>query len=158
MSSQDAIGRMDHIGIAVKSIDEARKFYETQLGATYVRTSVHHSGGFRLGIFDLDGFCIELLEPIDPDGFLAKFIEKRGEGVHHITLQTPNLEKKVDSLESNGVRIVDKNLDQTQGGVDAFISPRSSHGVLIQLGQNLGPLNTPPYWESRNEESEPNED
>ncbi len=147
MAERKAIGRMDHIGIAVRSIDEARKFYEDQLGAKFISSHIHHSSEFKLGIFDLDGFCIELLEPIDPNGFLAKFIEKRGEGVHHITLQTPDLDKQTQRLEENGVRVVDKNLDQTQGGVDAFISPKSSHGVLIQLGENIGPLNTPPYWE-----------
>ena len=148
MSEKKAVGRVDHIGIAVKSIEEARKFYEGQLGAKHVRSSVHYSGEFKLGIFDLDGFCIELLEPIDPDGFLAKFIEKRGEGIHHVTLQTPDLDNTTQQLEENGVRIVDKNLDREHGGVDAFISPRSSHGVLFQLGENLGPLNNPPYWES----------
>ena len=151
MEPNQSIGRIDHIGIAVKSIDEARKFYEGQLGAKFVRTSIHHSGEFKLGIFDLDGFCLELLEPIDPEGFLARFIEKRGEGVHHITLQTPNLEQTVDQLEEKGVRVVDKNYAIEKGGVDAFISPKSTNGVLIQLGQNIGPLNTPPYWEEGND-------
>ena len=147
MKHSGSIGRMDHIGIAVRSIDQARKFYEDQLGAKFVREFVHLSGDFKLGIFDLDGFCIELLEPINPDGFLAKYIERRGEGIHHITLQTPNLPEQCHRLEENGVRVVDKNFDQDSGGVDAFISPKSSHGVLIQLGENLGPLNTVPFWE-----------
>ena len=143
----EPIGKFDHIGIAVKSIDEARKFYEDQLGATLLSIHTHYSGEFKLGIFDFNGFCIELLEPIDENGFLAKFIEKRGEGVHHITLQTPGLDETSNRLEEAGVRVVDKNLDRDQGGVDAFISPKSSHGVLIQLGENVGPLNNPPYWE-----------
>ncbi len=147
MKHSGSIGRMDHIGIAVRSIDQARKFYEDQLGAKFVREFEHFSGDFKLGIFDLDGFCIELLEPINPDGFLAKFIERKGEGVHHITLQTPNLPEQCSRLEENGVRVVDKNFDRDTGGVDAFISPKSSNGVLIQLGENLGPLNTVPFWE-----------
>ena len=147
MAKTDPIGRFDHIGIAVRSIEEARKFYEEGLGATLRSISVHHSGEFKLGIFDLEGLCIELLEPIDPDGFLAKFLERRGEGVHHITLQTPGLEKRVEQLEEGGFRVVDKHFSTDEGGVDAFISPKSSHGVLIQLGENLGPLNNPPYWE-----------
>ena len=148
MNTTSAIGKMDHIGIAVRNIEQARKFYEDQLGAKFVREFVHFSGDFKLGIFDLDGFCIELLEPINPDGFLAKFIERKGEGIHHITLQTPNLSEQCNRLEENGVRVVDKNFDRDTGGVDAFISPKSSHGVLIQLGENLGPLNTVPFWES----------
>lgn len=138
---------MDHIGFAVHSIDDALEFWQNQLGATLERLDDHHSGDFKLGILDLHGFCIELLEPINPDGFLAKYLEKRGEGIHHITLQTPNLIEKVEDLEAQGVRVVDKHFDQAEGGVDAFISPKSSHGVLIQLGENVGPLNNPPFWD-----------
>lgn len=147
MSKREAIGRFDHIGFAVHSIEDARKFWEDQMGATLRTISDHHSGDFRLGIFDLDGLCVELLEPINPDGFLAKYLEKRGEGVHHITLQTKDLEAKADRLEAQGVRVVDKHYSVDEGGVDAFLSPKSTHGVLIQLGENLGPLNNPPHWE-----------
>lgn len=147
-SSKKPIGKLDHIGFAVHSIDEARKFWEDQMGATMQRVVDHHSGDFRLGILDLHGFCIELLEPTNPDGFLQKYLEKRGEGVHHITLQTRELIDKVEALEEAGVRVVDKHFDKDQGGVDAFISPKSSHGVLIQLGENVGPLNNTPFWES----------
>ena len=143
----EPIGKLDHIGFAVRSIDEAREFWEGQLGARMERVVDHHSGDFRLGILDLHGFCIELLEPINADGFLQQYLDKRGEGIHHITLQTPELKEKVTKLEENGVRVVDKHLEEAEGGVDAFISPKSSHGVLIQLGQNIGPLNTTPYWE-----------
>ena len=146
--TKEPIGKLDHIGFAVHSIEEARKFWEDQLGATLQRVVDHHSGDFRLGILDLHGFCIELLEPTNPDGFLQKYLEKRGEGVHHITLQTPELIQKVSGLEDAGVRVVDKHFDKDEGGVDAFISPKSSHGVLIQLGENVGPLNNAPYWES----------
>lgn len=117
------------------------------MGATLRTLTDHHSGDFKLGIFDLDGLCVELLEPINPDGFLAKYLEKRGEGIHHITLQTRDLEEKAAQLESQGVRVVDKHFSTEEGGVDAFLSPKSTHGVLIQLGENLGPLNNPPHWE-----------
>ena len=99
-----------------------------------------------MGIFDLHDFCIELLEPMSPDGFLAKYLAKRGEGIHHITLQTPDLVRKVAVMEENGIRIVDKHLDDPNF-LDAFISPTSAHGILFQLGQTPGPLNNPPYWE-----------
>ncbi len=147
MTSNSAVGRIDHIGFAVRDIDEARKFWEGCLGATLQSRFTHYSGDFELGIFDLNGFCIELLAPIHPDGFLAEFINKRGEGVHHITLQTPNLVNQCQNLSDKGIKVVDMNLDVEKGGVDAFISPSSSHGVLIQLGENLGPLNTLPYWQ-----------
>ena len=145
-SGDGAIGRLDHIGIAVHSIDTARAFFEGVLGARHRLTQDHASGDFRVALFDLHDFCIELLEPINPDGFLARFLAKRGEGFHHLTLQTPDLASKVAALERQGVRVVDKHLDDPQA-VDAFISPKSAHGLLIQLGQTLGPLNNPPYWQ-----------
>ena len=138
----EPIGRIDHIGIAVKSIEAARPFFEEVLGARFRSENDHPSGDFRIAILDLHEFCIELLEPANPDGFLAKFIERRGEGVHHLTLQVPELDARVAALEGAGVRVVDKT------PVDAFVSPKSAHGVLIQLGEALGPLNNPPFWES----------
>jgi len=142
------IGRFDHIGIAVHSIAAARPFFEGVLGAKFRLESDHPSGDFRVGLFDLGAFCIELLEPANSDGFLAKFLEKRGEGIHHITLQTPDLEERVEAMKERGVRIA------SQSDVDAFISPKSAHGVLIQLGQALGPLNNPPYWEQAEQDAE----
>ena len=141
----EPIGRFDHIGIAVHSIDQARGFFENVLGAKHRRTADHHSGDFRIALFDLHDFCIELLEPINPAGFLARFLDKRGEGFHHLTLQTPDLEHKVEAMEKAGVRVVDKSFEPSS--IDAFISPKSAHGLLIQLGQTPGPLNNPPYWE-----------
>ena len=143
---QRPIGRFDHIGIAVHSIDKARVFFEQSLGAKHRRTGEHPSGDFRIALFDLHDFCIELLEPINPDGFLAKFLAKRGEGFHHLTLQTPNLAEKVADLEQSGIRVVDKHFDDPDA-IDAFVSPKSAHGLLIQLGETLGPLNNRPYWE-----------
>ena len=144
--AKEPIGRLDHIGIAVHSIDEARKFYEGTLGAKFRRMGTDRSGEFKVGIFDLENVCLELLEPINPDGFLARYLAKRGEGIHHLTLQTPDLADKVEKMESEGVRVVDKHLDDPEY-LDAFISPKSAHGVLFQLGQTPGPLNNPPYWE-----------
>ena len=144
--ADEAIGRFDHIGIAVHSIDAARSFFEDALGAKFRSMGEHASGDFRIALFDLHDFCIELLEPINPEGFLAQFLEKRGEGFHHLTLQTPDLEKKGDQLELQGVKVVDKSFADP-ASVDAFISPKSAHGLLVQLGQSPGPLNNPPYWE-----------
>ena len=141
VSEAGEVGRFDHIGIAVHSIEAARPFFEGVLGAKFRLETDHASGDFRIALFDLAGFCIELLEPANENGFLAKFLEKRGEGFHHITLQTPELKQRVRAMQEQGVRIVD------QTDVDAFISPKSSHGVLIQLGEALGPLNNEPYWE-----------
>ena len=145
--ASEPIGRLAHIGIAGHSIDAARPFFEDVLGARFRSAGEDRSGEFRVGLFDLHNLCIELLEPINPDGFLAKYLDRRGEGIHHLTLQTPDLEEKVVRLEEQGVRVVDKHLSDP-GFLDAFISPKSAHGILFQLGQTPGPLNNTPYWET----------
>lgn len=143
--SPQPVGRFDHVGIAVRSIDESRTFFEEVLGASFRYLTIGRGGGFRFAVFDLAGFTIELLDPIDPEGFLAKFLERRGEGVHHITLQTPDLKQKVAFLESKGIRVVDQHLEEPEF-LDAFISPRSGCGVLWQLGETYPPLDNEPYW------------
>ncbi len=142
----EEIGRLDHIGIAVRSIDQARTFFEGALGATFRFVKTSRDGGFRFAVFNLNDFTIELIEPIAPDGFLAKYLEKRGEGVHHITMQSPDLKKKVAALEEKGVRVVDKNLDEPDYR-EAFISPKSGCGVLFQLAETYPPLDNEPYWQ-----------
>ena len=132
--ADEAIGRFDHIGIAVHSIDAARSFFEDALGAKFRSIGEHTSGDFRIALFDLHDFCIELLEPINPDGFLAQFLEKRGEGFHHLTLQTPELEKKVDQLESQGIKVVDKSFadSKVRSTLEPTIEPRSAMGCSIR--------------------------
>ena len=142
----EEIGRLDHIGIAVRSIDQARTFFEGALGATFRFIKTSRDGGFRFAVFDLNDFTIELIEPIAPDGFLAKYLEKRGEGVHHITMQSPDLKKKVAALEEKGIRVVDKNLDEPDF-MEAFISPKSACGVLFQLAETCPPLDNEPHWQ-----------
>ena len=151
--SNEPIGRLDHIGIAVHSIEGARPFFEGVLGARFRSIGEDRTGEFRVGLFDLHELCLELLEPINPEGFLAKYLERHGEGIHHLTLQTPELEQKVVRMEAEGVRVVDKHLDNPTF-MDAFISPKSAHGILFQLGQTPGPLNNPPYWELDSDEQD----
>ncbi|MGH7964054.1 MAG: VOC family protein [Candidatus Binatia bacterium] len=139
------IGRLDHVAFAVHSIAQARTFFEGVLGATLRSVTEGRGGGFRYAVLDLAGFTIELLEPIDPNGFVATFLQKRGEGVHHITLQTPELGEKVALLEGQGLRLVDKRLEEARL-VEAFISPKSACGVLFQLAEDMPALNNEPYW------------
>ena len=143
--SEGPLGRLDHVAFAVQSIDKARVFFEGSLGAKFRYITEGRGGGFRYAVFDLENFTIELLEPVDPQGFVAQFLEKRGEGFHHITLQVKDLAGKVRHLEMQGLRLADKRLDDPSG-IDAFISPKSACGVLIQLAETSPPLNNEPYW------------
>ena len=122
---------IDHIGIAVKSIDEAKKFWVDQLGLKIARIEEVPEQKVRVAIFEIG---IELLEPTSLDSPVAKFIEKRGEGLHHLTLATVNLAGRLKALKAAGVNLIDEKPRVGAGGAGiAFIHPKSAHGVLVEL-------------------------
>jgi methylmalonyl-CoA epimerase len=139
------IGKLDHIGIAVKSIAEARMFFEDTLGARFMYAAVNDAAGFKLAEFDLDGLTIELLEPLGENSFIHKFLERRGEGMHHLTFNVPDCKQKTAELKAQGVRVVDE-IQWSPTSFEAFISPRAAHGVLIQLGSGYPTLANDPAW------------
>ncbi len=142
------LGKLDHIGIAVRSVDEARKFFEETLGARFLHESARAEDGFRVLNFDLAGLIIELIEPVGENSFVQKFIDNKGEGMHHLTFNVPDSRERIAELKSQGVRIVDEH-DWSEDSYEAFISPRSSHGVLIQIGSGFPTLSDHPQWFKR---------
>src|SRR5690348_18269077 len=98
------LGKLDHIGIAVKSADAARKFFEDTLGARFLHESARAEDGFRVLNFDLQGLIIELIEPVGENSFVQKFIDTRGEGMHHLTFNVPNSRERVAELKAQGDR------------------------------------------------------
>ena len=122
---------LDHIGIAVRSIDEAKKFWVDQLGLKITRIEEVPEQKVRVAMLDAG---IELLEPTSPDSRVAIFIEKRGEGLHHLTLQTGNLADRLKALKAAGVSLIDEKPRVGAGGAGiAFLHPKSAHGVLVEL-------------------------
>jgi methylmalonyl-CoA/ethylmalonyl-CoA epimerase len=142
------LGKLDHIGIAVRSADEARKFFEGILGARFLHESARAEDGFRVLNFELQGLIVELIEPVGENSFVQKFIDMRGEGMHHLTFNVPDSRAKVAELKAQGVRIVEEH-DWSEDSFEAFISPRSSHGVLIQIGSGFPTLSDHPQWYAR---------
>jgi methylmalonyl-CoA epimerase len=144
--AKQPIGKLDHIGIAVKSIAEARKFWEGVLGATFMYDYERPEAGFRFAEFDLGGTTIELLEPLNEESFMHKFIAEHGEGFHHVTFDVPDTRKRIAELKESGVRVVQEK-ENSPAAYEAFISPRSSNGVLIQIGSGYPTLSNDPEWE-----------
>jgi len=125
------VSSLDHIGIAVKSIEEAKKFWVDQLGLKVMHVEEVPEQKVRVALLDAG---IELLEPTSPDSPVAKFIEKRGEGLHHLTLQTGNLADRLKALKAAGVNLIDEKPRVGAGGAGiAFLHPKSAHGVLVEL-------------------------
>lgn len=146
--ANEAIGKLDHIGIAVKSVAEARKFFEEILGARFLYEHNNPEAGYKIVEFDFNGLTIELLEPLGKKSFLHGFLEKRGEGVHHLTIEVPNSKDKIAEMKSAGVKVVDER-EFAADSYEAFISPRSSHGVLIQIGSGYPTLARAAEWFKR---------
>ena len=124
---------IDHIGIAVKSIEDALKLYTDALGLEVKDIEIVEAQKVRTAIIPIGESKIELLESTDPEGVIARYIEKRGEGLHHLALAVSDIEQALDDLQSKEVPLID---EKPRGGVEdsriAFLHPKAA-GVLIEL-------------------------
>jgi methylmalonyl-CoA/ethylmalonyl-CoA epimerase len=129
--------KIDHIGIAVKSLSEAIKIYEDAIGLQVSGYDQVDEQGVRVAMLNIGESRIELLEPTGPDSPIEKFMRKRGEGIHHIAVTVENIEKALERLKASGIRLVDN--EPRKGAHNtrvAFIHPSSTHGVLLELVQH----------------------
>lgn len=128
------VNKVDHIGIAVKSLDETLRFYEDILGIECTSTEIVEEQKVKVAFLPIGDTEVELLESTEEDGPVAKFIEKRGEGVQHIAYRVDNIEKAIGELKEKGIRLIDQQPRYGAGGAKiAFLHPKSTFGVLIEL-------------------------
>lgn len=125
---------IEHIGIAVKNLEESIRYYEEVLGLTCYSIEEVADQKVKTAFFMIGQTKIELLESTSPDGPVGKFIEKKGEGVHHIAFAVDSLEEQLDSARSKGIQLIDEVPRKGAEGLDiAFLHPRSTFGVLTEL-------------------------
>jgi len=130
------ISHIEHIGIAVKSIDACLPYYETVLGLKCYNIEEVADQKVKTAFFKVGQTKIELLEPTSEDSTVAKFIEKRGEGVHHIAFAVPDVAAALAEAESKGVQLIDKSSRPGAEGLHiAFLHPKSTCSVLTELCQ-----------------------
>jgi len=131
------VKHIEHIGIAVKSLESAIAFYESKLGLKCYAIEEVQDQKVRTAFFKVGQTKVELLESTDPEGPIGKFLEKKGEGVHHIAFATEGLQENLDELSQNGIRLIDKNPRKGAEGLHiAFLHPKDTLGVLTQLCEN----------------------
>ncbi len=124
---------IDHLGIAVKSLAQAKAFYE-KLGISVLPEETVLQEKVRLAMVPLGESRIELLEPLSEDSPIAKFLAKRGEGLHHVSLRVDNLQSTVEGLKKSGVRLINEEIQVGAGGhLYVFVHPSSAGGVLLEL-------------------------
>ena len=128
------ISHIEHIGIAVKSIEESRKYYEEVLGLTCYAVEEVTDQKVKTAFFKVGNTKIELLESTSPDGPIGKFIERKGEGMHHIAFAVPDTDKALNDLSKKEVKLVDTVARAGAEGLNiGFLHPKSTHGVLTEL-------------------------
>lgn len=125
---------IEHIGIAVKSLETAIPFYENVFGLKCYAVEEVTDQKVKTAFFMVGKTKIELLESTDPEGPIGKFLEKKGEGIHHIAFAVENLQEKLHQVEANGVQLIDKVPRKGAEGLNiGFLHPKSTFGVLTEL-------------------------
>lgn len=128
------IQAIDHLGIAVRSLDEAVPLYEKALGLTCLGREEVASQKVRTAFFDVGGVHLELLEPTSPDSTIAKFLAEKGEGIHHIAFRTDDIAAQLKQAAGAGVRLIhEAPFEGAAGKLVAFLHPKSTRGVLTEL-------------------------
>ncbi|MFP3895375.1 MAG: methylmalonyl-CoA epimerase [Anaerolineales bacterium] len=128
--------RIDHVGIAVEDIQEAARLYTEGLDIELCHIETVEDQGVKVGFLPLGSCTIELLEPLDDDGPVARFLARRGEGIHHLCVQVSDIGAVMERLQSQGVQLLSEQPVRGAGeSLVAFVHPRSANGVLLELRQ-----------------------
>lgn len=131
------LSHIEHIGIAVKSLETAIPYYEQVLGLKCYNIEEVADQKVKTAFFKIGQTKLELLESTSPEGTIAKFIEKRGEGVHHIAFATKNIQACLDDASAKGVKLIDSTPRKGAEGLNiAFLHPKSTMGVLTEICEN----------------------
>ncbi|MCK6513118.1 methylmalonyl-CoA epimerase [Myxococcota bacterium] len=130
------IKKLDHIAIAVRNIETASKFYTEHLGLSIAKIEEVPTEKVRVAFIQVGDIWIELLEPTAEDSPISKFLDKRGEGLHHLCLQTHDIQESITNLHQHGVRMLDESPRIGAKGTQvAFVHPKANAGVLTELVQ-----------------------
>jgi methylmalonyl-CoA/ethylmalonyl-CoA epimerase len=129
---------MNHVCIAVSDIDDTLGFYRRTFGVGAAEVVELEDQGVRAALVRVGGSQLEFIQPTDPSGGVARFIERRGEGVHHVAFEVEDLQGQLNRLAADGVQLIDTEPREGLSGSIAFIHPRATRGVLIELVEQDG--------------------
>lgn len=127
--------KIHHVGIVVRNLEEAYSFYRDALGLHLHKTAEVRDQGVRAALLTCGHSEIELLEPIDPTGSVARFLEKRGEGIHHICFETDDVERELAAAKAKGIPVIDQKPRTGLAGKICFLHPKGTAGILIEFAE-----------------------
>jgi len=135
----ELLKRIDHIGVMVRDIDEAVKVFSEIFGFRKVDSSSYtdSEGDFKSAKVAAGEVTIELIEPLDPNGSLANFLQKRGEGLHHISIEVDDIDRELELLRTKGVRLINEEAQVVGDSKVAFVHPAATKGILVELTQRV---------------------
>lgn len=126
--------KVDHIGIAVHSIEEVLPFYTKTLGLSLLQIEEVESQKVKVAFIDSGNIKLELLEPLDETSPIASFLSKRGEGIHHVAFGVSGIQERINELKDHGIKMINETPKPGAGGAQvAFMHPKAAHGVLYEL-------------------------
>ena len=125
--------KIDHIAIAVNDVEESAKIYQQALGVDNVEFETVESEGVKVAILHLENARVELMQPTNDSSPIKKFLDKKGQGLHHMALDTDDIESEVERMEGCGIQFLGKIRPGSAGTKVTFIHPKSLHGVLAEL-------------------------
>jgi len=131
------IKRIDHVAVAVRSLDEAIGVFEQTFNMKPAKIEEVPDQGVKAAVFHIGDTEIEFLEPTDPNGGVAKFVETKGGGIHHICMEVDDVDAELKLVESRGAKLIDKQGRKGLAGKIGFVHPKSTSGVLIELAQKV---------------------
>jgi len=129
------IEKIHHVGVAVRNLEEALRFYRDVLGLPVHKQATVEEQGVKAALLTIGQSEIELLEPLGPETAVGRFLERRGEGLHHLCFQTDDIDAELADLKAKGVELVDQQPRLGLAGRICFLHPRASRGVLVELAQ-----------------------
>lgn len=132
------IKKLHHVAIAVRSLEQACRFYRDALGLPLHKEANVEDQGVKAALLSLGDCEIELLEPIDSQGGVARFLERRGEGVHHVSFETDDVRAELAGLRERNVELIDQEARPGLAGMVGFVHPRAHRGVLVELAEPVG--------------------
>jgi methylmalonyl-CoA epimerase len=127
--------KIHHVGIVVRRLEDAYAFYRDLLGLPVHKVATVEDQGVKAALLTIGNSEIELLEPINENGGVAKFLATRGEGLHHICFETDNVDKELETTVANGIAVIDKAPRKGLAGMICFLHPKANHGVLIEYAE-----------------------
>ncbi len=127
--------KIHHVGIVVRNLEEAYAFYRDTLGLHVHKQATVEDQGVKAALLSIGNSEIELLEPINENGGVAKFLEKRGEGLHHICFETDDVDAELEATKKKGIAVIDQKPRVGLAGMICFLHPKANHGVLIEYAQ-----------------------